>query len=209
MPDTWLRTSAYAPLKVKKMKKAGLDLRVAKTRSALLHAFASLVQRHRYEDIHVADILKHAHVSRSAFYEHFAGKQGLLADSIAGSFAVLADTLGAEDNTSRVVQVLDHFWANRGLARAILLGPVRRTTVAVLVRQIEQRLKANRLPVRRALILPTRLAAIQLAETLLAPITAWLSAESRCTAQTLAVALRRVATAALAALQGSGARIEA
>jgi AcrR family transcriptional regulator len=186
------------------MKKARLDRRVEKTRSALFGAFAGLVQKHRYEEIGVADILERANVSRSAFYEHFSGKEGLLAGSIAGPFTVLADSIWADDNTSRLIRILEHFWANRALARAILREPVRSKTAAVLIGQIEQRLQANGLGVRGALILPTRLAAIQLAEVFLAPITAWLSAEPRCTAQTLALALRRVAAASLAAMKAPG-----
>ena len=175
------------------MKKGRLDRRVEKTRSALFGAFAGLVQKHRYEDIGVADILARANVSRSAFYEHFSGKEGLLADSI-----------WADDNTSRLIRILEHFWANRALAKAILREPVRSKTAAVLIGQIEQRLQANGLGLRGALIFPTRLAAIQLAEVFLAPITAWLSAEPRCTAQTLALALRRVAAASLAAMKAPG-----
>ena len=186
------------------MKKARLDRRVEKTRSALFGAFAGLVQKHRYEDIGVADILERANVSRSAFYEHFSGKEGLLAGSIAGPFTVLADSIWADDNTSRLIRILEHFWANRALARAILREPVRSKTAAVLIGQIEQRLQANGLGLRGALILPTRLAAIQLAEVFLAPITTWLSAEPRCTAQTLALALRRVAAASLAAMKAPG-----
>ena len=81
---------------------------------------------------------------------------------------------------------------------------MRSKTAAVLIGQIEQRLQANGLGLRGALILPTRLAAMQLAEVFLAPITAWLSAEPRCTAQTLALALRRVAVASLAAMKAPG-----
>jgi AcrR family transcriptional regulator len=186
------------------MKKQRLDRRVEKTRSALPGAFAGLVQKHQYDDRGVADILARANVSRSAFYEHSSGKEGLLAGSIAGPFTVLADSIWAEDNTSRLIRILEQFWANRALARAILREPVRSKTAAVLIGQIEQRLKANGLGLCGALILPARLAAIQLAQVLLAPLTAWLSAEPRCAAQTPVRALRRVAAATLAAMRAPG-----
>jgi hypothetical protein len=175
------------------MKRQRLDRRVEKTRSALPGAFAELVQKHLYDDRGVAERLARANVSRSAFYEHSSGKEGLLADSI-----------WAEDNTSRLIRILEHFWANRALARAILREPVRSKTAAVLIGQIEQRLKANGLGLCGALILPARLAAIQLAQVLLAPLTAWLSAEPRGAAQTAVRALRRVAAATPAAMRAAG-----
>lgn len=186
------------------MAETRLDRRLERTRNALLGAFFDLVETRHYEEIGVADIAERANVSRSTFYEHFSGKDGLLASSIAGPFAVLADTVRAEDNASRLVQLLDHFWDNRALARGIFLGPVRRKVIAVLIGQIEQRLIAAGLGRRGVLIVPTRLAAIQLAEALVAPVTAWLIGESRCTAGTLAAALRRVGVAALTALRASG-----
>jgi hypothetical protein len=56
------------------------------------------------------------------------------------------------------------------------------------------------------LILPTRLASVQLAEMLLAPVIAWLLGESRCTSAALAASLHRVAGAALQALKSGAER---
>jgi len=172
----------------------------------LLNAFRALVLENRFELVSVGDIASRAHVSRSTLYEHFAGKDGLLASSIATPFAVLADALRVEHDTSKLVILLEHFWRNRPLARAIFLGPVRRKTVAVLVGLIESRLRADGLARRGAMILPTRLASVQLAELLLAPVTAWLLGESRCTSAVLAVSLHRVAGAALHAMKTGAAR---
>ena len=79
---------------------------------------------------------------------------------------------------------------------------MRRRTVAVLARLIEQRLRAEAPARRTALLLPTRLAAIQLAEALFAPIAAWLAGQSACSAQQLALALRKAALALTEALRG-------
>jgi len=54
----------------------------------------------------------------------------------------------------------------------------------------------------RRFFLPTRLAAIQLAEALFAPIAAWLAGQSACSAQQLALALRKAALALTEALGG-------
>lgn len=176
-----------------------VDRRVERTRKAVLDAFFDLVQEARYDDITVADIVARSGVSRSAFYAHFAGKDALLAASIAGPFSILASSLTTE-NTVRLIGLLDHFWANRALARIILREPIRRRIVAVLTVQVEGILDEGGPWKRGALIMPPRLAAIQLAEMLLTPVTAWLAGESRCSSATLATALRRVSGAALDAM---------
>jgi AcrR family transcriptional regulator len=172
----------------------------------LLQAFRDLVLAQPYDCISVADIALRAGVGRSTLYEHFAGKDALLAGSIAAPFSVLADTLRGRSNDARLAALLEHFWANRPLARAIFLGPVRRKTIAVLVGQIEQVIQERGLDRRGALLLPVRLAAVQLAEILLAPVIAWLLGESRCTPEVLAAALHRVSAAALTALKSAPAR---
>ena len=186
-----------------------MDRRTAKTRQALLSAFARLIQHYPYEDVSVADVAAAAHVSRSTFYQHFSGKDGILAASIAGPFSVLSATVGAPDNTTGLVRLLEHFWAHRALARALLFGPVRRKTVAVLVALVEKRLTALGLGRSGKLILPRRLAATYLAEGMLAPVTAWLNGESRCTAQTLARALQQVTAGALTAMLASSGKAPA
>jgi AcrR family transcriptional regulator len=187
------------------MKDVRADLRTDRTRSALLAAFRELILAEQFEDISVADIAARAGVSRSTLYQHFAGKDGLLAGSIAAPFSVLADTLRPGHDLSKLVILLEHFWGNRRLARAIFLGPIRRKTVAVLVGLIEKQMRAAGLSRRAVLILPMRLAAVQLAETLLAPVIAWLLGESRCSAAVLAASLHRVAAAALAAMRAPAA----
>src|SRR5271168_950215 len=103
------------------------DRRVDRTRDALLDAFRELALNKQFEDISVADIAARAGVGRSTLYEHFSGKDALLASSIAVPFSVLADTLRG-NNGARLVRLLEHFWANRPLARSIFSGPVRRKT---------------------------------------------------------------------------------
>jgi len=76
---------------------------------------------------------------------------------------------------------------------------MRRHSVAVLVRLIQERLRAAR--PRLTLIVPPRLAAIQLAEALFAPLTAWLTGEAECPATHLARALRATCVALLGALR--------
>jgi AcrR family transcriptional regulator len=179
------------------MRRRLVNSRAMRTRGALHGAFASLIQNNRYENLEVADITTLAGVSRSTFYAHYSGKSALLAASIAGPFAVLADTIQPVFVESKLVALLEHFWENRGLARGILVGPARRKTIEVLIGLIEARLKSAGLHRRGALILPPRLAAIQLAEILFAPVTAWLLGESRCSSDALAAGLRKVSRGAI------------
>jgi len=173
------------------------NARANRTRTALHRAFASLIEGNRYENLEVAHIATRAGVSRSTFYAHYSSKDALLAASIAGPFEVLADTITSDFAERKLTALLEHFWENRALARAILVGPARRKTIEVLIRLIGDKLKSAGLHRRGALILPLRLAEIQLAEILLAPITAWLLGESRCTSEVLAAALRHVSLAAV------------
>jgi AcrR family transcriptional regulator len=173
------------------------DVRVLRTRQALLDAFIELVLTRSYDDITVQDVARRAGVGRSTLYEHFSGKQALLGASLAYPFGVLADTINASDHTDALTSLLNHFWDNRALARRVFTGRMRALAVGVLVRMIEERLRRAR--PRAPLAMPVRLVAIQLAEVLLAPVSAWLTAGVECPAPRLARALRASALALLPA----------
>ena len=175
------------------------DPRAARSRRALLGAFFDLATTQRYEDIKVSDIFERAGVSRSTFYEHFSGKSALLADSLKGPFTTLANATQVTGDATKLTALLIHFRDNRALARTILTGPLRPRTLGVLTQLIEQRLVATR-GRRRSLMVPTHLAAVQLAEALMAPIAAWTNGESNCAAEVLALSLHRTSTAIITAL---------
>jgi AcrR family transcriptional regulator len=177
------------------------DKRAQRTREALLASFFGLVLERRYADIKVGDIVERANVGRSTFYEHFANKNAILAVSLEYPFSALADSVRPADNTALLIAMLQHFWENRVVGKVLFAGTMRRKVTAVLVQMIERRLEDERLIYPQALIIPTRLAAIQLAENLLAPITAWLASAPACSAQQLARALRQSTVAILSALR--------
>jgi len=179
------------------------DRRVIKSRQALLDAFFTLVLQEPYEGITVGDIVARAGVGRATLYEHFSGKDGLLAESLARPFGLLADTVQARDNTEGLIRVLEHFWDNRRITPGLFTGPMRRHSVAVLVRLIELRLRAAPAARRAKLVMPAPLAAIQLAEALFAPLAAWVTGQSACPPARLAVALRRTTQALMETLHGS------
>ena len=181
---------------------AAQDKRVERTRRALFDAFFDIVLSRPYDEITVDEIIARAGVGRSTFYEHFKGKDDILSESLRPPFSILADAMRARDNTQDLLMLLDHFWGNRAVAPAMFKGGGRQVLVAALVQLIEARFKEDRVGSPNPLLVPPRLAATQIAESLLAPITAWLLGEVECSKPALARALRQTATATLAALRG-------
>jgi AcrR family transcriptional regulator len=183
------------------VKQAVTDKRVERTRQALFGAFFEIVLSRPYDEITVDDIIAKAGVGRSTFYEHFSGKDELFAVSVQHPLVVLADAMREQDNTPQLVMLMDHFWQNRAIAPGMFKGPARGVMLQVLVELIEERFKQDRVGSPNPLLVPPRMAATQLAESLLAPVTAWLLGEVECSKQALAQALRQTATATLAALR--------
>ncbi len=182
------------------MTARNLDRRAQRTRHALLAAFFGLVLERRYASIRIGDIIDRAKVGRSTFYEHFANKGAILSCSLEAPFSVLADTVKRADNTAQLVFVLRHFWDNRSVGKSLFAGTLRRRVTSVLVGMIEHRLDEDRLGFPHAIVIPGRLLAIQLAEVLLAPITAWLDGVSTCTPELLARVLRQSTVAVVNAM---------
>ena len=162
------------------------DPRKLKTRTDLLHAFLGLVLDRRYHEISIADVLAASGVAKSTFYEHFAGKDGLLAASLEGPLGILAGLVDGASTASDVERILQHFHDNGTVVRSLLKGPAFRVVRSELVRRVEARLDRG---LKSRMRIPPRIAACTIADATLSPIVAWLEGEAACTTGELALAM--------------------
>ena len=163
------------------------DRRVTRTRTALIEAFNHLVLSRRRKRIRVADIVEHANVGRSTFYEHYRSADHIHLEALARPLALLADAAAGDGDEARLEGLLAHFWDNRGRARDSLTGRQGERVARMLADMVGQRLAAAGIETA----IPRRLAAIQLAEAAFAPVRGWLMAEAPSTAEALARSICR------------------
>jgi AcrR family transcriptional regulator len=172
------------------------DRRVARTRGAIVEAYNHLFRHRRPHSITVADIVERANVGRSTFYEHYAGADAVFLEAVSRPLALLADIVAGRQGTGALEPLLRHFWDNRQQARELLAGRTGERIARLLGELVEARLPEN-----PPLLIPRRLAAMQLAEGALAPIRGWLMAEAPCAPEPLAQAMCAAARGTLEALR--------
>ena len=174
--------------------KATRDRRSERTRKALEGAFVSLFFAGRYDRITIGDIVVRAGVGRSTFYEHFADKDALLAETLRRPFARLVSAVVAEPDEHGLSQVLAHFWSQQQQARHVFGGSPRRAVGRILAAMLTEALRTRGARVGGEMALD--LFSLALAEAILVAIHAWLGGQTRCDAATVAVTLRRFAQGA-------------
>ena len=175
-----------------------LERRRDATRVEIKSAFTRLVFAGGFETVTVLKIVGEAGCARSTFYEHFASKDDVLRACMLQFFAAVADCVLGADEPEPLRKVLKHLWENRRLADAIFTGQAR----IVLARQqadlVEARLRD--LADGRDLALPSRLAAIEIAEAQLALIESWLRGRAFASVDQVASGLHRTSRASALAL---------
>jgi AcrR family transcriptional regulator len=98
------------------------DRRVQKTRAALMSAFNALLLTRGVDAFSAADVAGHANVGRSTFYDHFDGKDDILAQSQVSVLTPLADSCVEPEFSDALRNLLEHFWQNRQVARSLMSG---------------------------------------------------------------------------------------
>jgi AcrR family transcriptional regulator len=181
-----------------------VDRRATRTRAALIGAFNQLLLTHR-KNIRVADIVALANVGRSTFYEHYRSVDDIHLQAMSRPFAILADAAAGMGDEARLTSLLRHFWENRQLARSSFMGRMQDKVTRLLAGMIEERLREE----AHALAIPLRLAALQLADSALAPLRGWVIAEAFCAPEALAGSLCRCGQAMRAALAKDASREDA
>lgn len=179
------------------------DRRVRRSRSALTSAFNRLVLERGFDAVTVADLVEAANVGRSTFYEHYAGLEDLLRQSVQPPFAALAAESLAPAPAPRLAQTLRHFWDNRKVGYALLSGGSGRVLQGLLVEQIEAALQPRWAARDEETASRRRLLACHLAAGQLAVLTGWLSGRLAGSAEEVAEALRSAARGAATGLLGA------
>jgi AcrR family transcriptional regulator len=170
------------------------DRRARRTRAAIVTAFNELLFVKDYDDITPGEVAERADVGRSTFYEHYSGKNDVLAQSLAGILRPIARAGLATDPEPALATVLEHFWTNRRLARTMLAGGPRPMMNGLLRDLIAEEIADA--PHAGGGV-PTFLLATHLAHGHLALIEEWLTGRHGCPAQRLAETLHSIAHALL------------
>lgn len=106
-----------------------MDRRKARTRRTVRTAFFAILERKRYAQITVQDILDEADIGRSTFYAHYQGKDDLLAQIVDEICAhavspaapeTLHDFTKRTDPASTVEHILRHIQEQKNGVRAIM-----------------------------------------------------------------------------------------
>lgn len=192
--------SGNGALALEERKKS--DRRVARTQSLVLEAFRDLLLERGYDGFTVRDLIDGADIGRSTFYEHFENKDDVFERSVAHPMGALADGLFRTTPDDGLRSIVEHFWENRVLARAVFGGPARFVLERVLSGMIAARLEERVVAAPRGAQaqLPRELIAAQIAAAQIALVAAWVEAKAPCDAATLARALHASTHAMLGAL---------
>ena len=104
-----------------------LDLRIRKTRRAIRSGLVKACEAKPYEHVSVADICRVSMVSRTTFYDHYTGKDTLLAEVVAFLLEDITPALeglwcGEGGDSRAVARHLADIYARNGRALTTLLA---------------------------------------------------------------------------------------
>ena len=172
------------------------DPRSLRSRAALVDAFTRLLLEKGYDAITPTSIAASAHVARSTFYEHYSGKPDLLRSSLNRIFGVIAQAgFSTEVPCTRTVGVLEHFWAKRGFARALMKDRPRLILQSRLAEMIVAEMRSK----GYVATIPSAVVALQISNAHIAVLDSWLAGTYRSDAATMERVLRDGAASLLKA----------
>ena len=104
-----------------------LDLRIRKTRRAIRSGLVKACEAEPYEHVSVADICRVSMVSRTTFYDHYTGKDALLAEVVSFLLEDITPALeglwfGEGGDSRAVARHLADIYARNGRALTTLLA---------------------------------------------------------------------------------------
>jgi AcrR family transcriptional regulator len=180
-----------------------VDRRTQRTRAALIDAFRDLVLTEGYEAVTPTRLAAAANVGRSTFYEHFASVDEVLGVSMGRLFGPLVASTLSPRVTPDMIEVIQHFWDNRKIGKAMLAGGARPVVQSILTERFETGLAGLRADLGAATpAASARLAAVHLAAGTLAILETWLAGRAPGTAVQIAEALHAAGYASARALTG-------
>ena len=150
-----------------------------------------------YAPLKPSEIAEAANVGRSTFYEHFRGKDDLLASTITPLLEPIARAAISDEPDPHLTSVLAHMWDNRGMARLLLNGG-NRVLHLRLAELFEGHLTAQGTERRLAAA-----SAVYLSDGAWALLSAWLTGRYAATPETLGYQLAATSHAAARALSRS------
>lgn len=185
-----MSNDAGATEAIRRTLEVSLDPRVARTRSALYAAAASLAAAGG--PVTVSSVVRTAGVSRASFYSHFAGLDDLWAGLMAEAFRRIADLYSADhdeplDAMRRSQELLvEYFASNRTLYAGAAAVPVSRDGYLLGVRTMAEVIEtALRDHPRRPRTLRVDATARYIAGAAYGLIDAWLTGEVELTSTQL------------------------
>ncbi|HWE45881.1 MAG TPA: helix-turn-helix domain-containing protein [Caulobacteraceae bacterium] len=185
-----------------------LDRRRARTRAALLKAFNDLVLSTGWDHFSAADVAVRADVGRSTLYEHFQGKEAMLAEAMRPLLSVLAEAGGAAPAALRLDFVVAHFWEQRRFARLLLATGAWAAILRELARHVEARLSRECAQTPGGPTLSRPAAAALIARAQLGLLEDWLVGHHHASVETLTRAMRATTNALIEALNGDSASVD-
>lgn len=176
-----------------------MDPRVARTRHSLQQALLALARTRDLDDVTIADIAERAGVNRSSFYQHYSGKDTLLADAIDAALvedgAALPPLSDLEaDPPAALVAYLAHFEANAAVYARVLGEHGSPVAVARLNTRVVAIAREGILASRGHAFdaIPVDVAAAGVAGSVVGVLGAWLSLDPRPGVETAAEWIWRV-----------------